>query len=114
MARSSNGSPPSAAPTRTSSPEPPRPLVVYRGHRFAAEIVEAEGFELLWTDHVANDWSETDPSLALAVVRLGLLIAAVDEDRLFRGLPPAFASRVTRLAELLAAFVEQGLDPPTT
>lgn len=96
-----------------SDPEGPRTLV-YRDDRIAAEIVESEGFELRSTDYVANDWLETYPTLALAVVRLGLLVAAADGDRFFRDLPPAFAGRLARLTELLAAFVEDGFEPPTT
>ena len=88
------------------------PLVSYRGDWVGAEIVETEGFELRWTDYVANDWSETYPSLALAVIRLGLLIAAVDQDRLFRDLPSQFAGRVADLSETLAAFTDDGLQPP--
>ena len=90
----------------------PAPLVSYRSGFVYAEIVEADGFELRWTDYVANDWSEPYPSLALAVVRLGLVIAAVEDDRLFRDLPSDFAARVIGLAAPLAAFVDDALEPP--
>ena len=51
----------------------------YSDDTFAARIVDTgEGYELAWTDYVANDWSETYPNLDAALSRLALLIRGAD------------------------------------
>lgn len=68
------------------------PIVAYTHPDFTAHIVGTDAdpatdrgtrFHLVWTDHVANDWVEHYGTLALAVIRLGALIDAVDTDRTF-------------------------------
>jgi hypothetical protein len=83
---------------------------------FIAEVQQTEGFTLWWTDGVANEWEETYPTPAQAVVRLGLLIAAADEENECLGASrgPRFfshdASRFARSCEGLGDALDMFID----
>lgn len=65
----------------------------YTHEEFQAEIIqEGETFVLQWNDLVINAWREEFTSMAFALMRLGLLIEAVKEGKLFANPPQAFAN----------------------
>lgn len=79
-----------------------KPIITYKHPDFTAHIVGTDAdpatergtrFHLVWTDHVANDWVEHFGTLALAVMRLGALIDAVDTDGIFTNTPEDFAAQ---------------------
>lgn len=80
------------------------------GGEFFAEIRRGDGIELWWTDGVVNEWSEGYPSVALAVLRLGVLIAAATEDRFFSLDAERFTRSAMNLGGVLAGFIEDNLD----
>lgn len=56
-------------------------VMTYQGDEVGAVIASVEsGFELRWTDYVANDWTEPYSSLSAAVARLATLIYCLEAD----------------------------------
>lgn len=67
-------------------------LMHYHNDEFESEVIAVDGgFELRWSDYVANEWSETYDDLPVAVARLALLIDVVKNDDLFRDESETFA-----------------------
>lgn len=67
-------------------------LMHYHNDEFESEVIAVDGgFELRWSDYVANEWVEAYDELAVAVARLALLIDVVKNDDLFRDEPAVFA-----------------------
>jgi hypothetical protein len=96
---------------------PGRQLVFqYACDNFVAEVHETgEGFTLWWHDFVVNDWEETYPTMAQAVVRLGILIAAgdvaePDVARFFAGDAAQFSRSCEGLGDALAMFIDSQLE----
>lgn len=79
------------------------PVMSYSHREFTAVIVRSEAepmWHLAWTDHVANDWVEHYDILAIAVLRLGALIDAVNLSQMFtQAAEGEFAQRATEFLQ---------------
>lgn len=86
--------------------------VLSYNHEQVGVIVMAVGtkVELLWTDHVANEWTETFETLPLALARLATLIHCVENGRMFSDptegggeTPAEFVQAATRFLDSVTA-----------
>ena len=67
----------------------------FQNDEFQAKITqEGELYVLTWGDYLFNTWREEFNYMSHAVIRLGLLIEAVEETKLFATTPKAFANDV--------------------
>lgn len=88
----------------------PDPIVYLDGTETWAKIrYVGDGFELSWTDGVANDWSEVWPQLDVALMRLAMLAncGRHDWDRFFATHDAEFYRNATAFTELCDTFFAQ-------
>lgn len=78
-------------------------LVHYHSDKIEADVFATDGgFELRWSDYVANEWSETYNDLPVAVARLAVLIDAVESDAFLHLDAPEFAREARRWLDHMA------------
>ena len=64
----------------------------FKNDEYQADIIqEGEKFVLTCSDYIMNEWQEEFFNMAEAVMRLGLLIEAVESNRAFSNSPKVFA-----------------------